>query len=70
MEFTMSKKELTALVSSLIYLAIDGPDYARIEESTSKIKKRIMSLVQVSPDKVQSMMTKDHDIPGRKRTNL
>jgi hypothetical protein len=70
MEYTISKRQLATLVGSLVYLAIDYPDHARIEQSASQIKNRIMTLVQVSREQIQALNTKNNDIPGRKRTNI
>lgn len=70
MEYTMSKKQLATLVSSLTYQAIDCPDHARIEQSVSQIKSRILALIQVSREQIQALSMKDKDVDRRKRTNL
>lgn len=70
MEYTISKKQMTILFSSLVHLAIDYPDHARIEQSVSQIKNRIMALVQVSREQIQSLATKHNDVSERKRTNI
>lgn len=70
MEYTISKKQLTILVGSLVYLAIDYPNHARIEQSVSQIKNRIMALVQVSREQIQALNTKNNDVLERKRANI
>ncbi len=58
----MSKKQLATLVSSLTYQAIDCPDHARIEQSVSHIKNKILGLIQVSREQIQTLSTKNNDI--------